>query len=553
MTTFVTYEGTSLKVAALSNTNHSVASTGGQGGAVCTFLSTKSAGKYYLEFTTDVIGGGGYGCGVNNGYSPSNTNGANVFPNNTNGKIFNTAGDTGKSLSKTPANGDVIGVAIDLDNHQAWFKNITQSSAWNGDGTANPATNAGGVTIDGGSTNHLGYVPVSSTDNTGSKVTINGGSSAFVGTVPSGFTSGWSDDADASIDRPAPWDGSSMQVKTGGADRVLVLHVACTGGTSAQLSSVGDNASLTWAKRSQVKFTDAGGVNINQEVWWAHAPIALSPATVVLSFSGSPSTTVAYILPVVGAISPSSPWDSNVSLPAVAHNTGTSTLSATISTSSAESLLLGFTTDRSSTTPSFDPAGLTNALTFLNSATNATNTTAGFLAVSSAQSSVAYATETSVVSPSLIVDAIPISAPFPSGPMIVTEAADRLSFTGFAGFIGPNGFLQTTEAPDTLSAQGFSTITASMHIQEAVDSFSAFGRQPLTGSMAVTEAPDRMQATGLGLGENGTFISAEAPDIFSAVGNTPIVGALVSTERPDRFSAIGVGVKASRRRIFFVA
>src|SRR4029077_13475902 len=55
---------------------------------------------------------------------------------------------TGKGIG-VPVSGDVIGVAVDFTNHLAWFRR--NSGNWNNDGTANPATGVGGITIAAGS------------------------------------------------------------------------------------------------------------------------------------------------------------------------------------------------------------------------------------------------------------------------------------------------------------------------------------------------------------------------------------------------------------------
>jgi hypothetical protein len=83
----------------------------------------------------------------------------------------------------------VIGIAADLDNRRYWFRQ-TPSGNWNNSGTANPATNTGGLTIPAGTM--VPFVTFGGTGGVASNViTANFGGSAFGGTVPSGFNSGW--------------------------------------------------------------------------------------------------------------------------------------------------------------------------------------------------------------------------------------------------------------------------------------------------------------------------------------------------------------------------
>jgi hypothetical protein len=82
--------------------------------------------------------------------------------------------------------GNVIGVAVDFTAHLIWFR-IAPSGNWNGSGTANPATGAGGLNISALS----GALFPLFTGGSGDVCTANFGASAFSGTVPSGFNSGF--------------------------------------------------------------------------------------------------------------------------------------------------------------------------------------------------------------------------------------------------------------------------------------------------------------------------------------------------------------------------
>lgn len=105
-------------------------------------------GRKYFEVTFDNINGADYGAGF--GYAPLATStllsaGAGGFIVRGNGHLFNGA-DVG-NLGVTPANGDVIGIWLDLDNGLAYAKDITQGGNWNGDPTVNPLRSFGGINV----------------------------------------------------------------------------------------------------------------------------------------------------------------------------------------------------------------------------------------------------------------------------------------------------------------------------------------------------------------------------------------------------------------------
>jgi hypothetical protein len=116
----------------------------------------------------------------------SATTGVNFYPNS--GGIFAGGVNTGIGLGGRSVN-DVIGYAVDLDNRRIWIR-PNPGSNWNNSGTANPATNVGGITIPAGT-----MVPFctfgGASGTAGSSFKANFGASAFAGAVPAGFTAGW--------------------------------------------------------------------------------------------------------------------------------------------------------------------------------------------------------------------------------------------------------------------------------------------------------------------------------------------------------------------------
>jgi hypothetical protein len=185
---FVTFDSHDTGGTAMSNGNLTATHTGtfGQTGARST--AYRSSGKYYFEVTMGATNGGGdtigilLSTGVYNDQQGGN-NSATVFSTFSSGIIYSNNANTGIGIGAA-APGDVTGIAIDLDNRKAWFRR--NGGNWNASGTANPATNVGGVTIGSGSfAPSIAFGSGSST--VGDNVTGNFGQSAYAFSPPSGF------------------------------------------------------------------------------------------------------------------------------------------------------------------------------------------------------------------------------------------------------------------------------------------------------------------------------------------------------------------------------
>jgi hypothetical protein len=103
-----------------------------------------------------------------------------------NGSIYINGTDSGGRLGILSNN--IVGIAADLTAGLIWFR-LAPSGNWNGSGTANPATGAGGISLGALAGNTL--LPIFAALSANEDVTGNFGGSAFTGAVPSGFTSGW--------------------------------------------------------------------------------------------------------------------------------------------------------------------------------------------------------------------------------------------------------------------------------------------------------------------------------------------------------------------------
>jgi hypothetical protein len=149
--------------------------------------ASHATGKYYLEFLVDAYDGNQLGIGVCNS---SQVIGASVLANSANavitigaGSVFSNSSDLGLFAGAAIANGNFICMAIDLDAELGWWR--VGSGNWNNNGSANPATGAGGYDISGVVSGSV--FPIAESQSSGSSGTLNAGGSAYNQTPPSGF------------------------------------------------------------------------------------------------------------------------------------------------------------------------------------------------------------------------------------------------------------------------------------------------------------------------------------------------------------------------------
>lgn len=169
----------------LSNGNLTAAASANAQASVRATVSKAASGKYYFEIT-------GIGTSQNSaiGISTASPGGSTLVPtqsifcNWANGLYFLSGAGTGGGLLAPLVSGDIVGVAIDLTNKRAWFRK--NSTIWNNDGAANPATNTNGVDISSVFASAAAF-PIVTFNGTGLTHTANFGPS-FTFAAPSGFT-----------------------------------------------------------------------------------------------------------------------------------------------------------------------------------------------------------------------------------------------------------------------------------------------------------------------------------------------------------------------------
>jgi hypothetical protein len=155
-------------------------------GAIGTPVLYQSSGKLYYELTTgtisaihgDTVGIQNSSAGVTATFPGATANGIGYIADGRvllNGALLTTI--------QTFTSSNVICIATDLVDDEIWFR--VGSGNWNNSGTANPATDTGGISLSGLSAGP--YVPIATTDAVGDSYTVNFGATSYAESVPSGF------------------------------------------------------------------------------------------------------------------------------------------------------------------------------------------------------------------------------------------------------------------------------------------------------------------------------------------------------------------------------
>lgn len=176
----------------LSNNNLTATSTGLLSGV--RGVDRAYTGKYYFEYTATTWTSSDW-LGLSNIFYPT---AGTSLPNTA--YVYQTGqirvnGAALVSLG-TRANGDIIGIALDMTAKLIWFR-VAPSGNWNASGTANPATGTGGLDLSPIAPAGIPLYPTIYLNGAGSVVTANFGDTAYSGAVPSGFTSGFPANASA--------------------------------------------------------------------------------------------------------------------------------------------------------------------------------------------------------------------------------------------------------------------------------------------------------------------------------------------------------------------
>jgi len=124
-----------------------------------------------------------------------------------------------------------------------------------------------------------------------------------------------------------------------------------------------------------------------------------------------------------------------------------------------------------------------------------------------------------------------------TGTVAVTNANDTSSASGTTTVVGTAA---TTNANDTSVASGTTTILGTSATTNATDTSAASGTTTVVGTLATTNANDTVGASGsVGNSITGTVAYTNANDTLAASGTTTIVGTLARTNANDTSAANG--------------
>jgi len=168
----------------LSNGNLTFETTTGNFSNVLA-VQGSSTGKYYWEVTVGVLTGisqvgfGNAAINLTSGAYMGQGNNAVGWAQDTN--VYSNGG----SLTAIApfVQSDILSVAIDFTAKLVWFRR--NAGNWNNNGSANPATGAGGISF--ASLGAGPYYAAVCVQNNGDKMTANFGATAFAQSQPSGF------------------------------------------------------------------------------------------------------------------------------------------------------------------------------------------------------------------------------------------------------------------------------------------------------------------------------------------------------------------------------
>jgi|SRR5215467_13181646 len=181
------------KTASVTLSGANLVATSSGGNQAGRSVDSKTTGKYYWEVNATTLANfGNTQVGVANGttsitaFAASSGSGGCVLDRS--GNLFSN-GSTITGSAGGLTQGVAAGVALDLTNLRVWIRG-GPAAFWNGNSSANPATNIGGVDISAYISGSAPGFAVYALAGSGDVLTANFGDSAFSGTVPAGFTSG---------------------------------------------------------------------------------------------------------------------------------------------------------------------------------------------------------------------------------------------------------------------------------------------------------------------------------------------------------------------------
>lgn len=231
----------------LSNSNRTAANGSGTPIAGVRSTVSRDSGKHYFEYLIDDLPSSTVmvGATVSGASLTSHLNfSASGYAYLNDGRKGNNNSNSAYGSSYTV--GDVIGVALDLDNNAIWFsKNGTwQNGATQGEIEAGTTTNAA---FTGLSSTYFAAITLRSSDTDYGQITARFASADLTGTVPSGFTAGLYDPpvtihADVAIELPPTVAATAKVSPTHGT---VALSLPPTVAATAKVSPIHGTVSIT--------------------------------------------------------------------------------------------------------------------------------------------------------------------------------------------------------------------------------------------------------------------------------------------------------------------
>ena len=205
------------KSAGVTLSNGNLTAQGGTGGVRAT--TGRNSGKWYFEIRFDAVGGGTNTTGLgSSSFSIGTENSTQAWRLGTSGDVYNGSDGTNYWGSGF-AEGDIVGIAVDLDNHRLWF---AKNNTWVGSpsaGTGAIFTNLSGRS--GSLYPHAYFYD----DGVPEKQTARFLASSFNYTAPSGFEAWEEASSDVFTSVPALALGLSVGVPAGILDEPSPVEI----------------------------------------------------------------------------------------------------------------------------------------------------------------------------------------------------------------------------------------------------------------------------------------------------------------------------------------
>jgi hypothetical protein len=297
----------------------------------------------------------------------------------------------------------------------------------------------------------------------------------------------------------------TVTLTTGGANDVVVLCIDTKGGS---VSSITDDAGLTWAKRT--KFNPASTPTEDMEIWWAHAPTALTADVITVHFS----TTNGYAIEAfaLGGANTSAPFDAHNANSVTTDNAGNGNPTRTITTDFAgDQFIFGFLgSDDGGGDVSSVATGMT---TFLNKVGGAPYAALGYAFKDTNQTNLSL---------SFTQNGGTFNDRFLMADAIVAR-------------VDVIGTLFTSDAKDTFAGAGYPQAIGTWGSTETKDVLAGAGTVPPYGPLAATEAKDTFGFSG----EVGRPLGVDA-SAAAVAHNTDTCSVSITSTAPNDVIVLGI-------------